>query len=118
MRYTHESSTRIRHVLLTRLSYIITLMINNGKTQVELAEEAGVTPHAISAIKNKRFTAIGLDRILMVADGLGLDYEITRGNHGGQKFERVSLPSYDNDQLMQMHRHVNAVANQATTGVH
>lgn len=118
MRYNHISNTRVRKVMLTRLSYIVTLMLNNGKSQASLAAEAGVTVSAISAIKNKRYKSISLDRILMVADGLGLDYDITIGNKNGEKYALVNLPSYDEDVLIKIHAHQHTGVSARTTSAH
>lgn len=100
MRYTHSLVKRVRSVLLTRLGYIIGLRLKSGATQVSLAQEYGCTVHAIRAIVHNSYTSIALDRLLIVADGMGLDYTITWKSHDGHRDVSISLPAYDNDPVI------------------
>lgn len=100
MRYTHSLVQRVRSVLLTRLGYIIGLRIKDGATQKSLAEEFGVTTHAIRAIVHNSYSSIALDRLLIVADGMGLDYTITTKSVKGHKEATIDLPRYDQDPVI------------------
>ena len=100
MRYSHSLVKRVRSVLLSRLGYIIGLRLKSGATQVSLAQEYGCTVHAIRAIVHNSYTSIALDRLLIVADGMGLEYTITwKSKHRVQEVE-LSLPAYDNDPII------------------
>lgn len=101
MRYSHESVRRIRKVLLTRLGYIINARVRFGTSQVDLAKEYGVSISAIRAVKNGDFTAIGFDRLLMVADGMQLNYIISMSSRNGKRDMAVTLDSYAKDELVQ-----------------
>lgn len=101
MRYAHESVRRIRSVMLTRLGYIINARCRAGCTQTQLANEYGVSISAIRAIKNGEYSGISLDRLLMVADGAGMDYVIITSSKGGHKETTLSLQSYSSDPLIQ-----------------
>lgn len=99
-----------RQVLTTRLGFIISRKLDKGVTQKELAEQYGVGPNAISALKNRRWNKISLNYMLKVGDAMGLEYALTIQNKAGEKSVVVQLPSYDNDPLIKFDKRVNNVA--------
>lgn len=101
MRYSHESVRRIRNVMLTRMGYIIKTRNKLGVTQKTMAEEYGVSISAIRAIKSGTYSGIALDRLIMVADGMKMDYTITVVSRNGRKDATVVLNSYATDPLVQ-----------------
>lgn len=91
-----------RQVLTTRLGFIISRKLDKGVTQKELAEQYGVGPNAISALKNRRWNKISLSYMLKVGDAMGLEYALTIQNKAGEKSVLIQLPSYDNDPLIKL----------------
>lgn len=95
--FKNANVDKARQVFTTRLGYIISVKVSQGETQRSIANSIGVGPAAIGSLKNRLWTKISLNYMLVVADRLGLEYALTLTSKKGKQEVTVSMPSYDKD---------------------
>ncbi|UOX39561.1 putative HTH-type (helix-turn-helix) transcriptional regulator [Aeromonas phage ZPAH34] len=94
MRYNHNTVKNAKKVLVIRLGYVINLLMNQGRSVKNIADDTTASYHGLLAIKNGKVEQVSFEHLLTICDRLGVDFTVTLERTNGIHNVSVVFPSY------------------------
>lgn len=88
-----KSLESVKAFAIIRLSHAI-YMMHKEKTMVELAKQCKVSANILSGIKNESIKSISLQRLLVIARKLGVEYTLSVSYRGGVEYYSFEMQGY------------------------
>ncbi|WNV45794.1 HTH-type transcriptional regulator [Aeromonas phage AerS_266] len=105
MRYNHNTVKNAKKVLVIRLAYVINLMMSQGNSVKNIADDTTASYHGLLAVKNGKANQVSFEHLLTICDRLGVDFTVTLERTNGIHNVSVAFPTYVEMEAMLQKKH-------------
>ena len=94
-----------KKVLVIRLAYVINLMMSQGHSVKNIADDTTASYHGLLAVKNGKVDQVSFEHLLTICDRLGVDFTVTLERTKGVHNVSVVFPTYLEMEAMLQKKH-------------